>query len=266
MSDADGPRSVLVTGAGTGIGRATARALLAAGFAVTLAGRRRGPLEEAAAVGAALADARSGGVGARHPNALVVPCDVTDDAAVTALVAAHVDRFGRLDVLVNNAGVPGPAADVGELTAEDWAATFAVNTTGAVLVAGAAFRQMAAQRPAGGRIINNGSIAAQSPRPRSVAYTTTKHAIAGLSKSIELDGRAHGISCTQLDVGNARTELLDGFVGEGALQADGRRIVEPTMDVGIVAGLIVHLAGLPAEASVPQLTATAAGMPFIARG
>ncbi|MEF3403524.1 SDR family oxidoreductase [Agromyces sp. CCNWLW203] len=246
---ADAPlRSVIVTGAGTGIGRATARALLAAGFAVTLAGRRPTPLGEAAADDS----------GARHPNALVVPVDVTDAAAVDVLVAAHVDRFGRLDVLVNNAGVPGPAADIGELALVDWATTLAVNVTGAVLTAGAAFRQMAAQRPSGGRIINNGSIAAQSPRPRSVAYTTTKHAIAGLSKSIELDGRAYGISCTQLDVGNARTELLDDVIGA----ADA----EPTMDVAVVAGLIVHLAGLPAVASVPQLTATAAGMPFIGRG
>ncbi|RXZ51226.1 SDR family oxidoreductase [Agromyces fucosus] len=241
-------RSVIVTGAGTGIGRATAQALLAAGFAVTLAGRRRRPLEDAA----------SDDSGARHPNALVAPVDVTDASAVDALVAAHVLRFGRLDVLVNNAGVPGPAADVGELTLDDWSATLAVNVTGAVLAAGAAFRQMATQRPMGGRILNNGSIAAQSPRPRSVAYTTTKHAIAGLSKSIELDGRAYGITCTQLDVGNARTGLLDDVIGGPD--------VEPTMDVAVVAGLIVHLAGLPAEASVPQLTATAAGMPFIGRG
>ena len=244
-------RSVIVTGAGTGIGRATARALLAAGFAVTLAGRQPTPLGDAAADDS----------GARHPNALVVPVDVTDAAAVDALVAAHVDRFGRLDVLVNNAGVPGPAADIGELTLDDWSMTLAVNVTGAVLAAGAAFRQMAAQRPSGGRIINNGSIAAQSPRPRSVAYTTTKHAIAGLSKSIELDGRAYGISCTQLDVGNARTGLLDDVIG-----AADASDAEPTMDVAIVAGLIVHLAGLPAQASVPQLTATAAGMPFIGRG
>ncbi|WP_022890297.1 SDR family oxidoreductase [Agromyces italicus] len=250
-------RSVIVTGAGTGIGRATARALLAAGFGVTLAGRRSGPLEEAASM-----HERD----SRHPAALVVACDVTDAAQVDALVAAHARRFGRLDVLVNNAGVSGPSADVGELRPDDWAEVVAVNLTGAVLCAGAAFRQMAAQRPSGGRIIDNGSIAAQSPRPKSVAYTTTKHAIAGLTKSIELDGRPYGISATQLDVGNARTELLDGFVGEGALPADGRRVVEPTMDVGVVADLIVMLAGLPAEASVPQLTATAAGMPFIGRG
>ncbi|UOQ90045.1 SDR family oxidoreductase [Agromyces endophyticus] len=251
-------RSVIVTGAGTGIGRATARALLDAGFGVTLAGRRTGPLEEAAAA--------TGDDSSRHPAALVVPCDVTVPEQVDALVAAHVERFGRLDVLVNNAGVPGPAADIGELRPDDWAEVVAVNLTGAVLCAGAAFRQMVAQRPSGGRIIDNGSIAAHSPRPKSVAYTTTKHAIAGLSKSIELDGRPYGISCTQLDVGNARTELLDGFVGEGALQPDGRRLVEPTMDVAIVAGLIAQLASLPAEASVPQLTATAAGMPFVGRG
>jgi NAD(P)-dependent dehydrogenase (short-subunit alcohol dehydrogenase family) len=245
----------LVTGAGSGVGRACARALLDAGWRVTLAGRRLEPLEQTA-------EGRA--------DALVVAADVSDAADVERLFAAHDERFGRLDLLFNNAGTFGPAADVGALDPDAWGETFAVNVTGAVLCAGAAFRRMAAQRPAGGRIVNNGSISAQSPRPRSAAYTTTKHAIAGLSKSIELDGRVHGITCTELDLGNARTELIDALVGApgaaGALQADGRRVVEPTMDVAHVARLFVQLAELPLEVSVPQLTMTAAGMPFIGRG
>ena len=246
--------SAIVTGAGSGIGRAIARALLADGFAVTLAGRRSAPLHETAADGIP------------HDAALIVEADVTDASQVEHLFASHIERFGRLDVLVNNAGVFGPNADVGHLSPADWEAALAVNVTGAVLCAGAAFRQMSAQSPVGGRIINNGSISAQSPRPRSVAYTTTKHAVAGLTKSIELDGRAHQISATQLDIGNARTELLDGIVTAGAAQADGSQRPEPTMDVSYVAELVVQLARLPREVSVPQLTVTAAGMPFIGRG
>lgn len=244
-------RSALVTGAGSGVGRACADALLDAGWNVTLAGRRGEALEATAA---------------GRPGALVVAADVTDVDQVERLFARHDDAFGRIDLLFNNAGAFGPSADVGSLDPDAWAQTFAVNVTGAVLCAGAAFRRMAAQRPAGGRIVNNGSVSAQSPRPRSAAYTTTKHAIAGLSKSIELDGRAHGITCTELDLGNARTELIDGLVGDGALQADGSRRVEPTMDVRHVARLLVQLAELPLEVSVPQLTVTAAGMPFIGRG
>lgn len=244
-------RSALVTGAGSGIGRACARALLGASWNVTLAGRRRAPLEETAA-----------GSG----TALVVPADVTEPGDVERLFARHDERFGRLDLLFNNAGTFGPSADVGGLDEAEWAATLAVNVTAAVRCAGAAFRRMAAQHPPGGRIVNNGSVSAQVPRPRSAAYTTTKHAIAGLSKSIELDGRAHGITCTELDLGNARTELVDGLVGDGALQADGRRLVEPTMAAEDVARLFLALAELPLSVSVPQLTATAAGMPFIGRG
>lgn len=247
--------SAIVTGAGSGIGRAIARALLVAGFGVTLAGRRSGPLAEAAAIN-----------GIPHTDALIVETDVTDQTQVERLFARHVERFGRLDVLVNNAGVFGPNADIGDLAPAGWESTLAVNLTGAMLCAGAAFRQMKAQSPAGGRIINNGSISAQTPRPRSVAYTTTKHAIAGLTKSIELDGRAHRITATQLDIGNARTELIDRLVSDGALQADDSRRPEPTMDAGHVADLVVQLAGMPLEVSVPQLTVTAAGMPFIGRG
>lgn len=245
----------LVTGAGSGVGRACARALLDAGWSVTLAGRRLDALEATAA-------GRAG--------AFAVAADVSQPADVDRLFAAHDERFARLDLLFNNAGAFGPTADVGELDPDAWSETLAVNVTGAVLCAGAAFRRMAAQRPAGGRIVNNGSISAQSPRPRSAAYTTTKHAVAGLSKSIELDGRAHRITCTELDLGNARTELVDALVGApgaaGALQADGRRVVEPTMDVAHVAALFLQLAELPLEVSVPQLTVTAAGMPFIGRG
>lgn len=250
MNDSPGA-SAIVTGAGSGIGRAIARALLTAGFDVTLAGRRSSPLEETAA---------------EHAHALIVETDITDRAQVERLFTRHVERFGRLDVLVNNAGVFGPNSDVGDLTPAEWESTLAVNLTGAVLCAGAAFRQMSAQSPMGGRIINNGSISAQTPRPRSVAYTTTKHAIAGLTKSIELDGRPHRITATQLDIGNARTELIDRLVTDGALQADGSRRPEPTMDAGHVADLVVQLARTPLEVSVPQLTVTAAGMPFIGRG
>lgn len=247
--------TAVVTGAGSGIGRAIARALLTDGVAVTLAGRRHVPLQETATID-----------GTPHPLALVVEADVTDPAHIERMMAAHVARHGRLDVLVNNAGVFGPVADVGELDAADWDAVAAVNITGAVLCAGAAFRQMRAQTPQGGRIIDNGSVSAQTPRPRSVAYTTSKHAIAGLTKSIELDGRPFRITATQLDIGNARTGLVDALVGDGALQADGSRRPEPTMDAGHVAELVVRLCRLPLEVSVPQVTVTAAGMPFIGRG
>lgn len=247
--------SAIVTGAGSGIGRAIARALLAAGFGVTLAGRRTAPLQETASVN-----------GIPHADALILETDIADQAQVERLFAGHVERFGRLDVLVNNAGAFGPNADVGDLALADWESTLAVNLTGTMLCAGAAFRQMSAQTPLGGRIINNGSVSAQTPRPRSVAYTTTKHAIAGLTKSIELDGRPHRITATQLDIGNARTELIDSLVGDGALQADGSLRHEPTMDAGHVADLVVQIARMPLEVSVPQLTVTAAGMPFIGRG
>ncbi|KJQ52746.1 putative oxidoreductase [Microbacterium sp. SA39] len=214
MSATPARASAIVTGAGSGIGRAVARALLVDGFGVTLAGRRSAPLHETAAFGDEPA--------AQHPDAHIVETDVTDAAQVNDLVARHVARFGRLDVFVNNAGVFGPTADVGDLDPADWDATLAVNLTGAVLCAGAAFRQMRSQSPIGGRIIDNGSISAQTPRPLSVAYTTTKHAIAGLTKSIELDGRAHRITATQLDIGNARTELIGALVGDGPCRPTAR--------------------------------------------
>lgn len=249
--------TAIVTGAGSGIGRAIARALLRDGFRVTLAGRRLAQLRESVD--------RAGSQGAGS-HALVCETDVTDPAQVERLFAAHASRFGRLDVLVNNAGAFGPSADVGDLTLAEWDSTLAVNVTGAVLCAGAAFRQMRSQEPPGGRIINNGSVSAQTPRPRSVAYTTTKHAIAGLTKSIELDGRAHHIVATQLDIGNAQTGLLNALVGSGALQADGTHRPEPTFDVEHVGEAVRQLARLPLTVSVPQLTLMAAGMPFIGRG
>ncbi|SJN10080.1 putative oxidoreductase [Leucobacter sp. 7(1)] len=258
MTAAASPTAI-VTGAGSGIGRAIAHALLADGFAVTLAGRRIAQLRETVAA----VPEHTAGVSS---HTLLCETDVTDPAQVEHLFATHAAEFGRLDVLVNNAGTFGPTADIGDLTLTDWEATLAVNVTGSVLCAGAAFRQMRNQTPTGGRIINNGSISAQTPRPRSVAYTTTKHAIAGLTKSIELDGRAHQIVATQLDIGNAQTGLLDTLVGPGALQADGSTRPEPAFEVAHVAAAVLQLARLPLAVSVPQLTITAAGMPFIGRG
>lgn len=245
-------RVVVVTGAGSGIGRAVARLMLADGYRVVLAGRREEPLQE---------------TGAGHAQALVVPCDVTRPDDVERLFAKVVGHWGRVDVLFNNAGVFGPAASVDELTVADWEATAAVNLTGSLLCAAAAVRAMKAQTPQGGRIINNGSVSAHSPRPRTVAYTVTKHAISGLTKSIDLDGRGFGISCGQIDIGNAATKLMDQIgVGDGALQADGTRRAEPTFPVEDAARAVLLMAGLPASATVGSLVITAAGMPFIGRG
>jgi NAD(P)-dependent dehydrogenase (short-subunit alcohol dehydrogenase family) len=247
----------VVTGAGSGIGRAVARRLLADGWSVALAGRREDALGETAST------AEGTGPG----SALVVPCDVTRQDDVERLFAHVLREFGRVDVLFNNAGTFGPAGDVGEIDVAGWESTVAVNLTGSFLCAGAAFRAMKAQEPQGGRIINNGSISAHTPRPRSVAYTTTKHAITGLTKSIELDGRPYGITAGQIDIGNTRTELIDTLgVGEGALQADGSRRVEPTFAVEEAAKAVAFMASLPAEASVGSLLITASGMPFVGRG
>lgn len=246
-----GPVAV-VTGAGSGIGRAVARLMLAEGYRVVLAGRREEKLLE---------------TGAGHALALTVRCDITRPDDVERLFAATLERWGRVDVLFNNAGTFGPSAAVDELSPEDWEATAAVNITGSLLCAGAAVRAMKAQMPQGGRIINNGSISAHSPRPRSVAYTVTKHAITGLTKSIELDGRGFGITCGQIDIGNAATGLMDTIgVGDGALQADGSRRVEPTFPVEDAARAVLMMAGMPAAASVGSVVITAAGMPFIGRG
>ena len=248
---AEGPVAV-VTGAGSGIGRAVARILLAHGFRVALAGRTVRTLEETAE---------------GHPRALVVAADVTRPDDVGRLFAEAVQRWGRVDVVFNNAGIFGPAASVDQIILADWEATIAVNLTGAMLCAAAAVRQMKAQSPQGGRIINNGSISAHSPRPLSVAYTTSKHAITGLTKSIDLDGRGYGISCGQIDIGNAATELMTEIgVGSGALQADGTRRQEPTFPVEEAARAVLLMAQLPASANVGSLVLTAAGMPFIGRG
>ncbi|MCX6498796.1 MAG: SDR family NAD(P)-dependent oxidoreductase [Arthrobacter sp.] len=246
-----GPVAV-VTGAGSGIGRAVARLMLTEGYRVVLAGRREAPLLE---------------TGAGHAQAIAVPCDVTRSDDVERLFAVVLEHWGRVDVLFNNAGVAGPAGSVDEISVADWDATVAVNLTGSLLCAAAAVRAMKAQSPPGGRIINNGSIAAHSPRPRTVAYTVTKHAITGLTKSIDLDGRAFGISCGQIDIGNTATAMMTELgVGDGALQADGSRRVEPTFPVEDAARAVLLMAAMPASASVGSLVITAAGMPFVGRG
>jgi NAD(P)-dependent dehydrogenase (short-subunit alcohol dehydrogenase family) len=246
-----GPVAV-VTGAGSGIGRAVARLMLAEGYRVVLAGRREAPLLESAA---------------GHRQALTVQCDVTVPDDVERLFAAAVQKWGRVDVLFNNAGVFGPAASVDEISVADWDAVVAVNLTGSMLCAAAAVRAMKAQEPHGGRIINNGSISAHSPRPRTVAYTVTKHAVTGLTKSIELDGRAYGITCGQIDIGNTATDIMGAIgVDSGALQADGSSRVEPTFPVQDAARAVLLMAGMPASASVGSVVITAAGMPFIGRG
>jgi len=245
-------RVAVVTGAGSGIGRAVATAMLEAGFAVALAGRREDALTQTA-----------GG----HPDALVVPTDVTRADQVDALFARVVAEWGRVDVLFNNAGTFGPVASAAEIDPTQWQHTIDVNVTGALLCAGAAMRAMIAQRPAGGRIINNGSIAAQVPRPQSVAYAVSKHAITGLTRSIDLDGRRHGISAGQIDIGNAATPIMSEIgVDSGALQPDGSRLVEPTFDVAEAARAVLFMAQLPREANVSSLTVAAAGMPFGGRG
>ncbi len=246
----------VVTGAGSGIGRVVARALLDTGWRVALAGRRGPALDETAA-GAAGASAGSA--------ARAVPTDVTDPGSVADLFAAVHGTWGRVDLLVNNAGMFGPSGEVDEIAVDDWLATVAVNLTGAFLCARAAVAAMKAQDPRGGRIINNGSISAHAPRPGSAPYTATKHAITGLTKSLSLDGRAHGIACGQIDIGNAATDMTTG-IARGARQADGRVVPEPTFDVRHVAEAVLFMAGLPLEANVQFLTVTATTMPFIGRG
>ncbi|GAB6859531.1 SDR family oxidoreductase [Microbacterium xylanilyticum] len=245
-------RIAVVTGAGSGIGRAVARTMLAAGYRVALAGRREAALAETAA---------------GHPHALVLPTDVTVEAEVDALFDRVVREWGRVDVLFNNAGAFGPAVSAADIALADWEQTIAVNVTGALLCARAAMRVMRAQTPQGGRIINNGSISAQAPRPLSVAYAVSKHALTGLTRSIDLDGRPFRISCGQIDIGNTRTEIMDELgVGSGALQADGTRKVEPTFSVDDAARTVLFMADLPPEANIGALTITASGMPFGGRG
>ena len=244
----------VVTGAGSGLGRVITRALLTAGWQVAAAGRRLAPLEET--VGA------SAGPGG---PALPVITDVTDPGSVAALFAAVGDRWGRVDLLVNNAGVFGPVGPVDEISVADWRQTVDTNLTGAFLCAQQAVRMMRAQDPRGGRIINNGSISAHTPRPGSVAYTATKHAITGLTKSISLDGRKSGIACGQIDIGNAATEMTQRM-SQGVPQADGTLAPEPTFDAGHVADAVLYMASLPLDANVQFMTITATTMPFIGRG
>lgn len=240
----------VVTGAGSGLGRVIARALGSAGYDVALLGRTR---ESLAATASGMA------------SALVLPTDVADAAQVEAAFAAVVGSWGRVDLLVNNAGTFGPSGDVDELAVDEFAATLAVNVTGSFLCARAAFGQMKRQQPRGGRIINNGSISAHVPRPGSAAYTTSKHAITGLTKALALDGRAHDIAVGQVDIGNAATEMTAG-IADGARQADGSVRPEPTFDPQHVADAVVAMARLPLGVSVPTMTILATGMPYAGRG
>ena len=252
-SDLSAPGVAVVTGAGSGIGRAAALALASRGWAVVLAGRR------AEALAATRAQATEGA------RLLVQPTDVADPAQVEALFDAAVAAFGRVDLLFNNAGTGAPPVPLEDLSLEDWRRVVDVNLTGAFLCLQAAFRRMKAQTPQGGRIINNGSISAQVPRPRSVAYTATKHAMTGLTRQASLDGRAYGIACGQIDIGNAATDMT-ARMSRGVLQADGRLVPEPTMDVSAVGEAVAYMAGLPPDANVQFMTVMATAMPFIGRG
>jgi NAD(P)-dependent dehydrogenase (short-subunit alcohol dehydrogenase family) len=242
----------VVTGAGTGVGKAAALALSQEGFSVVLAGRRRELLDATAKE-------------AKGSRTLVVPTDVGDPASVKALFARAKEAFGRLDLLFNNAGVGAPPVPLEDLTYEQWKAVVDINLTGAFLCTQEAFKIMKSQEPRGGRIINNGSISAHVPRPNSAPYTSTKHAITGLTRSTSLDGRKYDIACGQIDIGNAATPLTERMK-KGVPQAHGSIEIEPTMDVEHVAKAIVYMAGLPLDANVQFLTVMATKMPFIGRG
>ena len=243
--------SAIVTGGGSGVGRATALALVEAGWRVTIAGRRRDPLDAVAA--------ESGGAILAHA------CDVTDEESVRALFAAAAERFGRIDLLFNNAGIAARPAPLAEVALDDWQKVLAANVTGAFLCAREAFRHMARQSSKGGRIINNGSLSAQMPRPWSTAYTVSKHAITGLTRMLSLEGRAHDIACGQIDIGKAATEMTRAMA-TGVPQANGTLAVEPTIDVANVAASVVHMASLPLDANIQFMTVMATKMPFIGRG
>ncbi|MFK0253205.1 SDR family oxidoreductase [Streptomyces sp. NPDC090445] len=255
--DASGNKTAVVTGAGSGIGRSVALALAAAGWTVAAAGRRIEPLRETAGA------AEAAGPGA---DVLCVRADVSEPDDVAALFAAVRDRYGRLDLLFNNAGTFGPSGvPLEDLPHEAWRSVVDVNLTGAFLCAQAAFRQMKEQDPQGGRIINNGSISAHVPRPHSIAYTATKHAVTGLTKSLSLDGRPYRIACGQIDIGNAATDMTERMQ-QGILQANGQLAVEPVMDAADVARTVVHMAELPLDANVQFATVMATAMPYIGRG
>ena len=244
----------LVTGAGTGIGKAVSLALAKDGFAVVLAGRRREPLDATAAE-----IAKSGG------RALAVPTDIGDPASVKALFAKAKDAFGRLDFLFNNAGSGAPAIPLEDLSYEQWKTVVDVNLTGAFLCTQEAFRIMKDQAPRGGRIVNNGSISAHAPRPNTAPYTATKHAITGLTRSTSLDGRKYDIACGQIDIGNAATEMTERMA-KGIVQANGSMMVEPRMDVNDVASAVAYMARLSPESNVQFMTIMATKMPFVGRG
>ena len=247
-------RIALVTGAGSGIGRAVSLALQGAGYSVVLAGRRAAELERTAG----MAQAGAG-------QMLAVPADIGNPEAVRALFARAKEAFGRLDVLFNNAGMGAPAIPMEDLSYEQWNRVVSVNLTGAFLCAQEAIKIMKAQSPRGGRIINNGSISAHVPRPNSAPYTATKHAITGLTKCISLDGRKYDIACGQIDIGNAATEMT-ARMASGVQQADGSRKPEPVMDLRHVADAVLYMAGLPLDANVQFMTVMATQMPFVGRG
>jgi NAD(P)-dependent dehydrogenase (short-subunit alcohol dehydrogenase family) len=250
----DTSRIALVTGAGSGVGKAAAMALLAAGWRVALVGRRTEPLQEVATQSGATAD-----------RYLVAPADVSDEVSVQAMFAKVVSHFGRLDLLFNNAGVNAPGIPLEELSLDQWKNVVDINLTGMFLCIREAFRVMKAQSPRGGRIINNGSISATTPRPNSIAYTSTKHAVSGLTKTASLDGRKYDIAVGQIDIGNAATDMAMRMA-KGVLQANGEVAVEPLMDVNIVGQSIVYMASLPLEANVMFHTVMATKMPFAGRG
>jgi len=247
-------KCAVVTGAGTGIGKAAATALLQNGYRVAFAGRRREPLQ------AAIAEAK-----AASGQALAIPTNVADPASVAALFAEVKAKFGRLDVLFNNAGVGAPGVNMEELTFEQWKNVVDINLTGVFLCTQEAIRIMKDQSPRGGRIINNGSISAHAPRPNSAPYTATKHAVTGLTKSTSLDGRKYDIACSQIDIGNAHTDLA-ARMANGVPQANGQIAVEPLMDVAHVASAVVYMASLPIDANVQFMTIMATKMPFVGRG
>lgn len=244
----------IITGAGSGIGRASALALLKEGYKVALAGRRQEQLDKTADM-----------AGENSSNALAISTDVAQASSIAALFAKTKETFGRLDVLFNNAGGGTPPIPMEDLTLEQWQKVVDINLTGSFLCAQEAIRIMKNQDPKGGRIINNGSISAHAPRPFSVAYTSTKHAITGLTKSISLDGRAHDIACSQIDIGNAATEMTERMTN-GVPQANGTTMIEPRMNVQHVADAIVYMASLPLDANVQFMTVMASKMPFVGRG
>ena len=246
----------IITGAGTGIGKAVALALLREGYAAVLAGRRKDKLEETANEASSLG-----------PKTLVVPTDVSNVQSIKSLFARTKETFGRLDLLFNNAGIGAPAVPLEDLPYETWQKVVDINLTGMFLCTQEAIKIMKSQDPRGGRIINNGSISAHTPRPRSVAYTTTKHAVTGLTKSTSLDCRAYNITCSQIDIGNAATPLTERMVeGQGVIQADGRMSVEPRMRAEDVGAAVVYMASLPLDTNVLFMTVMANLMPFVGRG